>query len=81
MIKNFYKKCAIIYDKYGEPLIVCEVKDFVSEKEYKELKEKANKNLENRLKLDNEEKEKFKTEINKSIYDLAVAVKNYTNNK
>ncbi len=78
MIKNFYKKCAIIYDENGEPLFVCEVKDFTTESEFKALKEKANKNFENRVKLDKEEKEKFKTEINKSIYDLAVAVKNYT---
>ena len=81
MIKNYYKKCAVIYDLNGEPLFVLDVLDFVSENEYKALKEKARKNYENYVKLKREEEENFKTEINKSVYDLAVAVKNYTNKK
>ena len=80
MIKNYYKKCAVIYDLNGEPLFVCDVMDFTTEQDYKALKEKARKNYENYVKLKREEEENFKTEINKSVYDLAVAVKNYTNN-
>ena len=80
-MQKFYKKCAVLYDLNGEPMFVLDVLDFTSEKEYSELKEKARKNYENKVKLKREEEENFKTEINKSVYDLAVAVKNYTNNK
>ena len=80
-MQKFYKKCAVLYDLNGEPMFVLDVLDFTSEKEYSELKEKARKNYENYVKLKREEEENFKTEINKSVYDLAVAVKNYTNNK
>lgn len=80
-MQRFYKKCAVLYDLNGEPMFVLDVLDFTSEKEYKELKEKARKNYENYVKLKQVEEEKFKADINKSVYDLAVAVKNYTNNK
>ena len=80
-MQKFYKKCAVLYDLNGEPMFVLDVLDFTSEKEYSELKEKARKNYENYVKLKQVEEEEFKAEINKSVYDLAVAVKNYTNNK
>ena len=80
MIKNYYKKCAVIYDLNGEPLFVCDVMDFTTEQDYKALKEKARKNYENKVKLKQVEEEEFKAGINKSVHDLAVAVKNYTNN-
>lgn len=76
---NFYKKCAVIYDTKGKPLFVCDVVDFANEQDYKELKEKANNNFQNYVKLKQEEDKEFKTEIEKSIYDLAVAVKTYSN--
>ena len=80
-MQRFYKKCAVLYDLNGEPMFVLDVLDFTSEKEYKELKEKARKNYENYVKLKQVEEEEFKADINKSVHDLAVAVKNYTNNK
>lgn len=80
-MQRFYKKCAVLYDLNGEPMFVLDVLDFTSEKEYSELKEKARKNYENYVKLKQVEEEEFKAGINKSVHDLAVAVKNYTNNK
>ena len=80
-MQKFYKKCAVLYDLNGEPMFVLDVLDFTSEKEYSELKEKARKNYENYVKLKQVEEEEFKAGINKSVHDLAVAVKNYTNNK
>ena len=80
-MQRFYKKCAVLYDLKGEPMFVLDVLDFVSEKEYIELKEKARKNYENKVQLKQDEEEKFKADIHKAVYDLAVAVKNYTNNK
>ncbi len=80
-MQKFYKKCAVLYDLNGEPMFVLDVLDFTSEKEYSELKEKARKNYENKVKLKQVEEEEFKAGINKSVHDLAVAVKNYTNNK
>lgn len=77
-MNKFYKKCAVIYDLEGNPMFVADVLDFTSENEYKELKEKASKNFSNYVKLKQDEEKQFKTDINKSIYDLAVAVKNYT---
>lgn len=79
MIKTFYKKCAVIYDLNGNPLYVADVLDFTTESEYNKLKTTANKNLKELTKNQKDEKEKFKADINKSIYDLAIAVKNYTN--
>lgn len=78
-MNNFYKKCAVIYDEKGDPLFVLDVLDFVSENEYKEMKLKASKNLQAKINAHKEDEENFKKEINKSIYNLAVAVKNYTN--
>ncbi len=78
-MQKFYKKCAVIYDLKGEPMFVCDVLDFTTETEYNELKEKARKNFENYVKLKNEKESEFKTDINKAVYDLANAVKNYTN--
>lgn len=78
-MQNFYKKCAVIYDLKGEPMFICDVLDFTNEEEYKALKNKAQQNYENIVKLKKKEEENFKAEINKSIYDLAKAVKNYTN--
>ena len=80
-MQRFYKKCAVLYDLNGKPMFVLDVLDFTSEKEYSELKEKARKNYENYVKLKQVEEEEFKAGINKSVHDLAVAVKNYTNNK
>lgn len=78
-MNNFYKKCAVIYDTNGKPLFVCDVLDFVNEEEYNKLKSNAQANFENLVNSKKKEDEEFKTAINKSIYDLAVAVKNYTN--
>lgn len=80
-MQKFYKKCAVLYDLNGEPLFVLDVLDFTSEKEYQELKEKARKNYENKVKLEKNERDTFKADINKSVYDLANAVKIYTKNK
>jgi hypothetical protein len=78
-MQKFYKKCAVIYDLQGEPMFVCDVLDFTSEEEYKALKNKAQVNFENKVNLKQKEDKEFKDGINKAIYDLAVAVKNYTN--
>ena len=78
-MQKFYKKCAVIYDLQGEPMFVCDVLDFTSENEYQELKNKAQVNFENKVNLKQKEDKEFKDGINKAIYDLAVAVKNYTN--
>lgn len=77
-MNNFYKKCAVIYDLEGNPMFVCDVLDFTSEDDYKKLKEKANSNFQNYVKMKAKEDKNFKAEINKSIYDLAMAVKKYT---
>lgn len=78
-MQNFYKKCAVIYDLKGEPMFVCDILDFKTESEYQELKNKAQVNFENYVSLKKKEDKEFKDGINKAIYDLAVAIKNYTN--
>lgn len=78
-MQKFYKKCAVIYDLNGEPIFVADVLDFKDESEYQELKNKARVNFENQMNLKNKESKEFKDSINKSIYDLANAVKTYTN--
>lgn len=80
-MKRYNKKCGIIFGENDKPMFVVDLVDFESEEEYLAYKKLAKENFDNYVKIKKREDKLFKQDIEKSVKDLAIAVKHYTKEK
>ena len=78
-MKRYNKKCGIIFGEDNKPMFIVDLVDFESEEEYQTFKQVSKNNFKEYVKSKKREDTIFKEDIEKSIKDLAIAVKTYTN--